>query len=65
MAKFMDKLRHKGQELKGETKKAAGRATDNPRTEREGAAEKAAGQAKQAKDHVSDAAEKGKRTIRE
>ncbi|MBD8507273.1 CsbD family protein [Hoyosella sp. G463] len=65
MAKFMDKLRHKAQEVKGEGKRATGRATNNPRTEREGVADKAAGQAKQAKDHLSDAAEKGKRTFRE
>ncbi|WP_149360428.1 CsbD family protein [Lolliginicoccus suaedae] len=65
MAKFMDKLRHKAQEAKGETKRVAGRASNDPDTEREGIADKAAGQAKQAKDRLSDAAEKGKRTFRE
>ncbi|GAA0718134.1 CsbD family protein [Dactylosporangium roseum] len=52
---FTDKVEHKAEELKGATKEKYGDATDNERLEAEGAAERAAAQAKQAGDHVKDA----------
>jgi len=52
-----DKIEHKAEELKGEAKEKVGDATDNPRLEGEGLADQDAANAKQAGDHVKDAAE--------
>ncbi|MET7395232.1 CsbD family protein [Dactylosporangium sp. NPDC005572] len=52
---FTDKVEHKAEELKGAAKEKYGDATHNERLEAEGAAERAAAQAKQAGDHVKDA----------
>ena len=53
---FTDKVEHKAEELKGLAKEKIGDATDNERLQAEGAAERAAAKAKQAGDHVKDAA---------
>ena len=51
----MDKLRNKMQAGKGRAKEAAGRATDNPRLEGEGRADRIEGNTKQAGEQVKDA----------
>ena len=53
---FADKVEHKAEELKGAAKEKFGDATDNERLEAEGAADQTAANAKQAGDHVKDAA---------
>jgi len=53
---FGDKVKNKAEELKGEIKEKIGDATDNERLQAEGAAEAAAAKAKQAGEHVKDAA---------
>lgn len=50
-----DKLSNKAQELKGKVKEGAGDATDNERLEREGRADQAKGNLKQAVEKVKDA----------
>jgi uncharacterized protein YjbJ (UPF0337 family) len=50
-----DKLRNKGQELKGKVKEGAGRATDDEELEAEGRADRTKGSAKQAGEKAKDA----------
>ena len=50
----MDKMKNKAQELSGEGKEAAGKATDNPDLEAEGHKDQAAGNLKQAGEKVKD-----------
>lgn len=52
---FVDKAKHKAEELAGKAKATAGDATDNERLEAEGHAEQASANAKQAGDSVVDA----------
>ena len=52
---FTDKVEHKAEELKGAAKEKFGDMTDNERLQAEGAAERAAANAKQAGDHIKDA----------
>jgi uncharacterized protein YjbJ (UPF0337 family) len=49
------KARNKSQELKGQVKQAAGRATDNPGLEAEGRADQTKANLKQAAEKVKDA----------
>ena len=51
----LNKTRNKSQELKGQVKEAAGRATDNPRLEAEGRADQTKANLKQAGQKVKDA----------
>jgi uncharacterized protein YjbJ (UPF0337 family) len=53
---FGDKAKNKAEELKGDMKEKIGDATDNERLQAEGATEKAEAKAKQAGEHVKDAA---------
>jgi uncharacterized protein YjbJ (UPF0337 family) len=53
---YGDKAENKAQELKGQAKEWAGDATGNDRMKAEGAGDKTAGKAKQAGEHVKDAA---------
>ncbi|HYN94920.1 MAG TPA: CsbD family protein [Pilimelia sp.] len=53
---FSDKVQNKAEELKGAAKERIGDATDNERLQAEGASEKAGARAKQAGEHVKDAA---------
>jgi uncharacterized protein YjbJ (UPF0337 family) len=50
-----NKARNKAQELKGQVKEAAGRASDNPRLEAEGRADQTRANLKQAVEKVKDA----------
>jgi len=52
------KAADKAKEVKGKIKKAAGRATDNPRLEAEGRADQTEGNLKQAGEKVKDAFKK-------
>ena len=54
-AKARNKTRNKTQELKGQVKEAAGRATDNPRLEAEGRADQTKANLKQGAEKVKDA----------
>ena len=49
-----DKMEHKGEELKGKAKEAAGKVTDDEDLEAEGKVDKAKGDVKQAGDKVKD-----------
>ncbi|MEO8219835.1 MAG: CsbD family protein [Specibacter sp.] len=51
-----DKISNKAQEVAGKTKEALGEATNNEKLQAEGAGEQAAAKAKQAGEHVKDAA---------
>lgn len=55
-----DKAQHEAEELKGKAKEKWGDLTDNERLEAEGVADQAAANAKQAGDHVRDAAHDAK-----
>ena len=61
---FGDKVQNKAEELKGEVKERLGDATDNERLQAEGAAEKAEANARQAGEHVKDAAHDVRDTFR-
>jgi uncharacterized protein YjbJ (UPF0337 family) len=50
-----DKVKNAAQSAKGDLKKAAGHATNNPRLEAEGQADKTGGSLKQAGEKVKDA----------
>ena len=50
-----DKLRNKGQELKGQAKEGVGRATDDEQLEAEGRADQSKGNFKQAGEKAKDA----------
>ncbi len=50
-----DKVKNAAQSAKGDMKKAAGQATNNPRLEAEGQADKTGGSLKQAGEKVKDA----------
>lgn len=50
-----DKFSNKAEELKGRTKETAGRATDNPKLETEGKADRVKGTLKQAGEKIRDA----------
>jgi uncharacterized protein YjbJ (UPF0337 family) len=50
-----DKVKNAAQSAKGDIKKAAGHATNNPRLEAEGQADKTGGSLKQAGEKVKDA----------
>jgi uncharacterized protein YjbJ (UPF0337 family) len=52
-----DKIKHGAEELAGKAKQAAGDATDDERLEAEGKSQETKADAKQAGDHVRDAAE--------
>ncbi|MEV8182396.1 CsbD family protein [Specibacter sp. NPDC078692] len=51
-----DKISNKAQEMTGKTKEAVGDAVNNEKLQAEGAADQAAAKAKQAGEHVKDAA---------
>jgi len=51
-----DKIQNKAEELKGTVKEKIGDATDNERLQAEGAAEQTEARARQAGEHVKDAA---------
>lgn len=51
-----DKAENKVDELKGQGKESAGKATDNPDLEAEGRADQAGAKVKNAGEHVKDAA---------
>ena len=51
-----DKIDNKSEEMKGQVKEGAGRATDDPDLEAEGRADQASGSVKQAGEKVKDAA---------
>jgi len=51
----MDKIKNKMEAGKGHAKEETGRATDNPRLEAEGRADRVEGNAKQAGEQVKDA----------
>jgi uncharacterized protein YjbJ (UPF0337 family) len=51
----MDKIKHAAEELKGRTKEAAGKATDNDRLEAEGKLDQAKAGVKKAADKAKDA----------
>jgi uncharacterized protein YjbJ (UPF0337 family) len=53
---YTDKARNEAEELKGRTKEWVGDKTDNERLEAEGERDRAAANAKQAGEHVKDAA---------
>jgi uncharacterized protein YjbJ (UPF0337 family) len=50
----MDKMKNKAEELSGQGKEAAGKATDNRDLEAEGKADQASGNLKQAGEKVND-----------
>jgi len=50
-----DKMKNKAEELRGKSKEAVGRATDDPDLEAEGRAERTRGQLKQAGEKIKDA----------
>jgi uncharacterized protein YjbJ (UPF0337 family) len=50
----MDKMKNKAEELTGQGKEAAGKATDNPNLEAEGKGDQASGNLKQAGEKVKD-----------
>lgn len=56
MADFIDKAKHKAEELMGNAKEKAGQKTDNDDLAAEGAQDQATGKTKQVGDDVSDAA---------
>ncbi len=58
MADFIDKAKHKVEELAGQAKEAIGNAVGNDDLEAEGKADQVTGGVKQAGDKVSDAASK-------
>ena len=49
-----DKMKNKAEELRGKSKEAVGRATDDPDLEAEGRAERTRGQLKQAGEKIKD-----------
>lgn len=53
---FVDKAKNKAEELAGKAKEAVGDATNNSELEREGQADQAKANGKQAGEHVKDAA---------
>jgi uncharacterized protein YjbJ (UPF0337 family) len=61
---FTDKARDKAEELKGQVKERIGDATDNESMQAEGERERAAAKAKQAGEHVKDAARDARDTLR-
>ena len=56
MDDFIDKAKHKAEELVGEAKEKIGQKTDNDDLAAEGAKDQASGKTKQVGDDVSDAA---------
>lgn len=60
---FTDKVKNKVEELVGKGKEQTGDATGNPRLEAEGQADQTDAHAKQAGEHVKDAANDVKRTF--
>ena len=60
---YDDKIKNKGQELRGQAKEAVGDATDNKRLRAEGQHDKDMGKLKQAGEHVKDAGRKVKDTL--
>ncbi|MFI8568064.1 CsbD family protein [Rhodococcus sp. NPDC078407] len=56
MADFIDKAKHKAEELVGEAKEKVGQKTDNDDLAADGAGDQASGKTKQVGDDVSDAA---------
>jgi uncharacterized protein YjbJ (UPF0337 family) len=61
---FTNKVEHKAEELKGAAKEKFGDATDNERLQGEGMAEQTEANAKQAGDHVRDAAHDARDALR-
>ncbi|HTW16053.1 MAG TPA: CsbD family protein [Nocardioides sp.] len=53
---FVDKAKHKAEELKGHGKEQAGKANDDPQLTAEGKADQTSGKTKQAGEHLKDAA---------
>ncbi|WP_119728995.1 CsbD family protein [Thermomonospora amylolytica] len=60
---LLDKLKNKAQQAKGRGKEEAGRATDDPRLEGEGKADRTSGSVKQVGEHAKDAARDVKRSF--
>ncbi|MFE4503053.1 CsbD family protein [Rhodococcus sp. NPDC056743] len=56
MADFIDKAKHKAEELIGEAKEKVGHKTDNDDLAAEGAQDQVSGKTKQVGDDISDAA---------
>ncbi|CCQ17403.1 putative uncharacterized protein [Rhodococcus sp. AW25M09] len=56
MADFIDKAKHKAEELMGNAKETAGEKTDNDDLAAEGAKDQASGKTKQVGDDISDTA---------
>jgi uncharacterized protein YjbJ (UPF0337 family) len=63
MSNFIDKAKHKVEELTGHAKEAAGKATDDKDLQAEGKADQATGGLKQTGDKISDAAQKAKDSL--
>ena len=57
---FADKAQNKAEEFKGDIKEKLGDATDNESLQAEGAREEAEAKAKQAGEHIKDAAKDAK-----
>ncbi|MFF0284540.1 CsbD family protein [Rhodococcus aetherivorans] len=57
MADFIDKAKHKAEDLSGQAKEGAGRATGDRDLEAEGRGDRATSGLKEAGDKISDAAE--------
>ena len=55
-----DKMSNKAEDLKGQGKEAAGKATDNPRLEGEGKGDQASASVKQSGEKLKDAAKDAK-----
>lgn len=55
MAEFVDKTKHKAEELVGRTRKSLGKTTGDKHLEREGRRGQVSGNVKQFGDHITDA----------
>ncbi|MGC5162711.1 CsbD family protein [Rhodococcus sp. DT1] len=65
MADFIDKAKHKAEELAGKAKEHGGKATNDRDLEAEGKGQQTKGGMKQAGDKVTDAAEDVKRSFKQ
>lgn len=61
---FAERAQHEFEELKGKVKEKVGDATDNERLQGEGMADQTEANAKQAGDHVKDAAHDARDALR-
>ncbi|MEE2031893.1 CsbD family protein [Rhodococcus chondri] len=64
MADFIDKAKHKAEELTGKAKENTGKATDNRDLEAEGKGDQTSGGLKQAGDKAGDAVDDVKRAFK-